>query len=803
MEKPGKKATGPTSIFKGKGKILIAVDYSGSTGGSGKYWNAVADVIGTLPREKLSFLLWDDGIYPCDYATMMDFCFRKRGMGGTDPSVAASYIAKQFAGEPLTLYLFTDGQVSASSVEKCDVIFKNSPVRFDKVYVHIWNTGGQINLSVSAPFTRFCEYEIYCDGKNLAGGDSSMKIDLKDWENVDHFLENHDKLRSAITMQNLGKMNNDLRNSLLELKKKLIANYMKKSNINSADNPLIQALDKKDYSKALREVNSLVTSYQKQMDGPKMIEKAIQDMITACTSPGNFSFDLIQSARAQRADAAVNVQPDQVEEVLADEKTFECPINYDNDVPAILIVQPERPILANVDANIVDDIINCPLNLWKYDDLVAKVASHIDHPVGCQSMKGGLFRVSPMTRRPLIGAITLGAAEDHCKATNWTLAQLFSGGKLLGNPDLWTLLLYYITRNRVGFLKEQDDLMSSFCHHLKFRLRNHNTNLGLSGLPDYPLVKVPVGVALWYCVVSADLYAEKNVAQDRLRAFGQIGEIFVHILDVLDMPYNKDYTRERVTVLRVFYWMMSMKLNKQKLLDLLRSYYQNYLYLPSKDRFVFLDGPAPEVRKEGNACLPEFAKEIPLEVLITIANLVDPSKKNADIIIEKRVAPTRVHFKRNYGYPAGLPKEDVAKKLDQVKICPATMRPYYIDPVKKKEWNLCLKEVWNVPPSKMLSLRNYANKYVVEIKKFPHKKDDFYAYLYDKQCKREGLQAKDTLPEYIEQFVSNLFVVMNEAIKAYEAKHNVKMTPKLYKQLVEASRKTEDRKRLEREWNSS
>ena len=550
----------------------------------------------------------------------------------------------------------------------------------------------------------------------------------------------------------------------------------------------------------LSKSNKFVNSYKNQMDAPKAIEKAIQEMIFACGSPGNFSFDLIKSARAQRAETVVNVQADKVDEVLANEKTFECPITYEVDVPAVLVVQPDRPILADVDVNIVDDIINCPINLWKYEDLVTKVASYLDHPVGCQSMKGGLFQVSPLTRRPLVGAITLGAAEDHCKATNWTLAQLFSGGKLLGNPDLWTLLVYYIAQNRVRFLQENADLMNSFRNHLKFRLRNNNTYLGLSGSPDYPLIKAPVGVAMWYCVASADLFAEKNVAQDRLRAFGQIGEIFIHILDVLEYPYNKKYTEDRLNILRVFYWMMTMKLNKQKLLDLLRSYYQNYIYLGSQGRFVFLDGPAPEIRKEAATTLPEFAQEIPLEVLITIANLVDPLKKNADIFIKKHVAPTRVHFKRNYGYPVGLSVEDVAKKLDQVRICPATMRPYYIDPVKKKEWNLCFNEVWKVPPANMLSLRNYANKYVIEMLKFPHKKDDFYAYLYDKVCKRE-INPKDTLPEYIEQFVSNLFVVMNEAIKAYESKNNVKMTPKLYKQLVEASSKSDYRKSLEREWD--
>jgi len=175
-----------------------------------------------------------------------------RGNGFTDPSCVASYIPENFAGEPLTLYLFTDGQVDASCVEKCDSILKNSNVRFEKVYIHIWNTGGDINLSVSAPFTRFCEFEIYRDKQKLVGGRSDLVIDLKEWEDVDYFLANKQQLQLAITMQNLGKMNNELRKALLELKKKLFFNFMDKTSI-GFDNPVVEALENNYYAYAIKE----------------------------------------------------------------------------------------------------------------------------------------------------------------------------------------------------------------------------------------------------------------------------------------------------------------------------------------------------------------------------------------------------------------------------------------------------------------------------------------------------------------------------------------------------------------------
>jgi hypothetical protein len=180
-----------------------------------------------------------------------------------------------------------------------------------------------------------------------------------------YFLENYEKLRGNITMQNLGIMNNDLRNQLLELKKKLLAAYVKRGFDSTSEKPLMNALNSGDYARALKEVNSLVVAYQSKMDGPKLIEKAIGDMITACTSPGNFSFDLIKGSRAERADMVTDMPAEQVEEVLASEKTFECPIMLDTDVPALLIAKPQLPILAGLEKDVVDDIINCPLNLWK------------------------------------------------------------------------------------------------------------------------------------------------------------------------------------------------------------------------------------------------------------------------------------------------------------------------------------------------------------------------------------------------------------------------------------------------------
>jgi hypothetical protein len=368
---------------------------------------------------------------------------------------------------------------------------------------------------------------------------------------------------------------------------------------------------------------------------------------------------------------------------------------------------------------------------------------------------------------------------------------------LLGNPDLWTVVVYYIAKQRVTYLNENQDLMNSFGAHLKYRLMKHKTNLGLSGLPDFPLMKVPVAAALWYCVASGDIYAEKNHAQDRLRAFGGVGEILVHMLDVLGLPYDKEYTQDRLRLLRVFGWMMSQKQNKAKLLDLLRSYYQNYVYLAEKERFIFLDGPEPKERDPKAPVLPEFTNGVPLEVLLTISNLIDPLKKSGDVIIEKYVAPTRVHFKKNYGYPNNWKKEEVDERVHKVAICPMTLRPYYIDPIKHKLWEQCVEELWGCSLDKTISLKNYYIRFVLDNNKFPDR-DEFIEYIYDKQRNKESNPC-DTLPQYTIAFVDDTIEQMDAARKIHEEKTGVKITPEKYKSIVEKSRNREEREKIEKQ----
>lgn len=81
------------------------------------------------------------------------------GRGGTSPELVAQKVIKKGLKK---IILVTDGQVSDHSVQKCDEFLKIH--EFTKTICFIISTSSYssgINLSVTCPFTRKCENEVY------------------------------------------------------------------------------------------------------------------------------------------------------------------------------------------------------------------------------------------------------------------------------------------------------------------------------------------------------------------------------------------------------------------------------------------------------------------------------------------------------------------------------------------------------------------------------------------------------------------------------------------------------------------
>lgn len=139
-------------------KFAFMVDVSGSTGSSDNYWSTVWELFGLHANDIGQYYEWDDSIRKVSKKQMEEQIQKKHGKGGTSPEVVANeVIAKQLK----KVILITDGQVGQHNVTNCDKILEN--YKFTKTICYIIASSGYggLNMSVTCPFTRNCENEVY------------------------------------------------------------------------------------------------------------------------------------------------------------------------------------------------------------------------------------------------------------------------------------------------------------------------------------------------------------------------------------------------------------------------------------------------------------------------------------------------------------------------------------------------------------------------------------------------------------------------------------------------------------------
>jgi hypothetical protein len=99
-----------------------------------------------------------------------------------------------------------------------------------------------------------------------------------------------------------------------------------------------------------------------------------------------------------------------------------------------------------VEKSIVDDITSCPLRILNYPQIKAKLKSRLSNFMGVKY--GDKFLKNPFTQRKLLGAIPLGSHKTHVKVGNYTIARMFSDGKILGNLNLFYAAIWYIVKEK-------------------------------------------------------------------------------------------------------------------------------------------------------------------------------------------------------------------------------------------------------------------------------------------------------------------------------------------------------------------
>lgn len=167
------------------------------------------------------------------------------------------------------------------------------------------------------------------------------------------------------------------------------------------------------------------------------------------------------------------------------------------------------------------------------DKLKGRLSNYIGVKFGDKLMK------NPFTNRRILGAIPLGTHKSHVKVGNFTIAKLFTGGKILGNLNMYYAAIWMIiNEDEIEYLK---DIKPNATEHLIFRLRNSNTMASLCGLAQFVTTQVPSDVAVWYCANSG--YLNQPTDRDTFRFHVYNMKALVQMTKALGYPIHEGHAK--------------------------------------------------------------------------------------------------------------------------------------------------------------------------------------------------------------------------------------------------------------------
>lgn len=765
---------------------LIAYDGSGSTGGHGRYHDLTQEIVARHPDAAI--LYWDSTSRLIGREALAAINHARRGGGGTETTAIAQHLRQVgFHGH---LVIISDGQVSAVSIDRCGDLL-GPDWKFASVTAHLIDTGGPVNMSVTCPFTRVSAHEVFCyrdaDNYERMRMAAVSEEDLAAIEEIDTIAtvadyearaELLERLVVARTMGTTGDPR--LRDRLLAMKKRITAAEATARGGSDAVRTLVAALEGGGGAgpAAVAAARAIHDEYYGEEHG---WSARISRLVSLCEGALRGVFDLsgvgaaVRGDRVRRADAVATVAvPVGTEgEEGGAGGGFVCPITFDATRDVMLLVIAGEPVLGGgLDASVVNDILDCPLNLLRYPAVVDALVARLDHPVSLAAWlaataaaEGTPMTHSPMTRRELLaggGGICIGNTEAHCRATAWTLAQLTTGGKLVGNADLWMGTLWLLIRRepRLAWLRGVEGFMETLTEHCRWRLREHTSFIGLTGAPEFPITRVPVGVAIWYVFASA-LFTGSEPRRELIRShMAHLDELAELLLELTGFVLPAGIAEHTLRVRVLLSMLGAVKRDRWRLPELLRGLVQASLVGPRPESvgaavrgrehlpaLIPLDGPPTAAGCAAVlAALPAFYAGLSDLELVALGALVGPDKAAGDIPLPVGWRPGAVIGgcgAVGWGYGLG----PLPKKL--VRICPATCRPYYTLE-DGRVWSAAAESVYGIPVGAMMSLDKKFGDFVCRYGAYPTR-EELLVFIYNRYvvCGR-----RRTLPAALEQLVS-------------------------------------------------
>ena len=340
--------------------IWLAVDSSGSVGGSKAYFDEVSKVLTSYPRAK-SYFLWDSTVQEMTFEAMESWVQNRGGHGGTSPSELAKFISeKSFHG---VLRFMTDGDVPGYEVDSCDEWLHGDSLSGGstghtcaKVEAYIVETGCAINRSVILPFMRFSPSEVKYIHRDSRCPDVEESISAEDIELFETFVKQQtdfdfevkaERLKEVAQARFMGTLGSArVRDAAIKFKNRLTKEMSDRLGQDVGMKLLHLLQDSEDTSEeAMLIARGMVSDFM-AIKGETPAIKTLDAIIGLCDGIARKCFSKADAEKAistpmQRADTLVEpteTLPVAPEEALGEETWFQCPVTLEESTSNLVLM---------------------------------------------------------------------------------------------------------------------------------------------------------------------------------------------------------------------------------------------------------------------------------------------------------------------------------------------------------------------------------------------------------------------------------------------------------------------------------
>lgn len=710
--------------------IVAAIDVSGSIDFVPHYKKTVYSVLSSL-KPPIRVILWHSAVHSVQTCDVIDQSLMQfSGMGGTRPQVFFECLPEN---TPITLYIFTDGQIYQSDVNKCHSILKTCSIEITEVFLNYIGEKSDMNLRFTNVFDKIPQH-LYINGDFTAHMLPDIDFDTLHYKDI----MKDDSFKATVL-----KMLNSGNQEITQLKKKVCSLSTRILSELSSELTIHPFYVKRDVAGCIQYVRNHSFNEDK-----RNFQRKISEILTLFDpKTDTYSLNCFEQT-PQNTLPCLKVPIKETEEPL-DSAYLTCDILYEKCQLACIPVKmcnddvwPDKKTLRNPFKLLESD--------WHIQRIVRQVEPFVmDYQKTYQTLKKTLSSqpdiskgadiASPFTRDPLQGVYILHNdsidVSAMIKHNNYVLSTFFQN-TLPGKPVLWHMIfLYIIAMNR--FQEKKQILFEE----IRFLGQQDSYFITLSPQLDPPIVDT-LNCCFWY-IAHVCPKAFPNSRKNVLRRDFISGVFLEFYRDV----YEENYTYP--TMMPFWQCWHTLFYDKLSIFSILSHYYQHE-EIQSVDNGFNLILYRVSKPFTSSHTFP-FLSQLNLETVLNIYGM--RQSKNLTL----------------YANLHGIPKQNVSlyneneetddQLLSHVQINLKTCHPYVKCPVTHKHWQDCIGN-YNVKKHSYVRL---FKRYCEEYEKYPQSGDDLLCFLNKYIYEAKG-KVPEVFPLTVKQHMKQVFDIFQQVM---------------------------------------